>query len=180
MIGGMVRALALLAVLVASMGTALAMWSETLLVGVNVQTGEVDVAFTGYSCSDVGADPQAAGFTNEEGKDVATCTVEVASTDAEGDTIELLVTISNAYPGYTVDISLDISNIGTIPVKLYTYSVSADEPIQASLSIPEDTQIDPGDSATYVLTITVPQEAAETSTYTVSVTLEFAQWNEVT
>lgn len=161
------------------LASAIAMWSETLMVNVTVETGEVDVKFSSWSCSDAGPDPQAEGFHNEEGKNVATCSIDVERYDEEGDTVKLLVELNNAYPGYTVNITLEIENIGTIPVKLYSSDVSFDSPIEAVLIIPMDTQIDPGGKATYVLRITILQEAEELSEYTGEVELVFAQWNEV-
>ncbi|MEM0000269.1 MAG: hypothetical protein QXH02_04220 [Desulfurococcaceae archaeon] len=173
------KAIAIPIVLLVTIGFALAMWSETLLVNVTVETGEVDVKFSEWYCSDTGPDPQAEGYHNEEGKDVASCNIEVEEYDDEGDPIKLLVTLSNAYPGYTVDVGLIIDNIGTIPVKLYNWDIEVDEPIGASLLIPEDTQIDPGGYAEYILRITIPQEAEENATYSLELTLVFAQWNEV-
>lgn len=161
--------------------SAIAMWSETLKINATVNTGEVDVAFTDYTCSDVGPDPQAHGFHNEEGKDVASCSVSPEIYDNEGDIIKLNVTLSNAYPGYSVDITMNITNIGTIPVKLYSYSMTGlnDTALYASLSIPEETQLHPGETGSYTLHIEVLQTADELSTYTFEVTLVFAQWNEV-
>lgn len=173
------KAIAIPLAILAAIGFALAMWSETLLVNVTVETGEVDVEFSDWYCSDTGPDPQALGFYNEEGKDVASCTIEVESLDDEGDVIKLAVTLFNAYPGYTVDVYLIIDNIGSIPVKLFSSSVEFDEPISAELIIPSDTQIHPGENSTYILRITIPQEAEELSTYAGEVTLVFAQWNEV-
>lgn len=177
----LIQAFALIAVLAATMGTAFAMWSETLLVNVDVYTGEVDVAFTDWICSDIGPDPQAPGFSNAEGKDVASCAVDVEVLDNEGDVIKLLVTITNAYPGYAVDVNMSITNIGTIPVKLYSYGITGlnTTALAASLTFPADTQIDPGDTHIYTLHIEVLQEADELSTYSFEVSMTFAQWNEV-
>ncbi len=168
-------------IVLAMTGIAYAMWSETLKVNVTVNTGEVDVEWSDWYCSDTGADPQAEGFYNEEGKDVATCDIDIEKTDDEGDVIKLAVTLDNTYPGYSVDVTLVVDNIGTIPVKLYSHSFSGLEglPLDVSLTIPEDTQIDPGGNATYILHITVLQGAEENATYSFELTLVFAQWNEV-
>ncbi|MEM1628457.1 MAG: hypothetical protein QW551_04180 [Desulfurococcaceae archaeon] len=173
------KTLAIPILALAIIGMALAMWSETLLLNVTVETGEVDVKFSDWYCSDTGPDPQAEGFHNEEGKDVASCVIEVETMDDEGDVIKLAVNLLNAYPGYAVEVYLVIDNVGTIPVKLYSSSVEFDEPIMAELEIPENTQIHPGENSTYILKITIPQEAEELSSYTGEVVLMFAQWNEV-
>jgi len=166
---------------VIAIGAALAMWSETLTVNVSVGTGEVKVKFSDWYCSDTGPDPQAENFHNTEGKDVASCDISVEEVDSGGNAVKLLVTISNAYPGYSIDVGLVIDNIGTIPVKLYNYDISGvnTTALSVSLTVPEDTQIDPGYNSTYTLHVTVLQTAEENSEYTFEVTLTFAQWNEV-
>jgi len=158
------------------------MWSETLRVNVTVSTGEVDVKWSAYYCSDTGPDPQTPdSFSNTEEKDVAQCYVTAEEYDDEGDVIKLNVTIVNAYPGYHAEITGIVDNIGTIPVKLLSHNMTGvdESAISAYLDIPEDTQIEPGDNSTYTLTIDVLQEASENATYTFEVTLVFAQWNEV-
>ncbi|OYT55855.1 MAG: hypothetical protein B6U76_04930 [Desulfurococcales archaeon ex4484_217_2] len=167
--------------LLASAGIAYAMWSETLKINVTVNTGEVDVKWSNWYCNDTGSDPQAPGFNNSEGKDVAKCYVEPEKYDEEGDLIKLNVTIVNAYPGYRAVITGIVDNIGTIPVKLYNHTISSydTDALDVTLGIPADTQIDAGDNATYTLTIDVLQNASENSTYSFEVTLVFAQWNEI-
>ncbi len=180
--GSAVYGFVALAIVMLSIGTAMAMWSETLRMNVEVNTGEVDVKWSSWSCSDTGSDPQARDFSNTEGKDVANCDVSVEDFDDEGDVIKLKVTINNAYPGYKVVIKGVVDNVGTVPVKLYSYSIGEYDTnaLSVDLGIPEDTQIDPGMNATYTLTITVLQGAEEQSSYSFEVTLVFAQWNEVT
>ncbi len=179
---GIVFGLAIVGVMLASIIGAYSMWSETLKVNGVVNTGEVKVAFTGWSCSDQGPDPQLpnSNFNNSEGKDVASCNIEVAEVDSDSNAITLNITIDNAYPGYNPVISLNITNIGTIPVKLYNSTVNADEPLSVSLITPEHTQMHPDDTSTYQISVFVPQSAAENSSYSFTVTLTFAQWNEVT
>ncbi len=175
--------LASLALLIASIGAVAAMWSETLKVNVNVNTGEVDVKWSNWSCNDVGADPQIpnSDFSNSEGKDVAKCYVQAEKYDEEGDVIMLNVTITNAYPGYHAVIMLVVDNIGSIPVKLYSSSIGEypTSALSVSLDKPESTQIHPGDNSTYTLTVDVLQGAEENQSYSFEVTLVFAQWNEV-
>ena len=161
---------------------AVAMWYDTLKINATIETGKVKVKFSDWMCSDNGSDPQAEGFHNTEGKNVAKCNISVEEVDEKGNPVKLLVTLGNAYPGYSVDVTLIIDNIGTIPVKLRSYSITGidESALSVSLYVPEDTQIDPGDNSTYTLHITVLQDAEENSTYTFEVELVFAQWNEVT
>ncbi len=174
--------LAIVGVMLASIIGAYSMWSETIKVNGVVNTGEVKVAFTGWSCSDNGADPQLPNstFHNEENKDVADCNIEVAEVDADNNAITINITINNAYPGYNPVITLNITNIGTIPVKLYNSSVTADDPLQVNLITPTTTQMHPDETSTYQISVFVPQSADENASYSFTVTLTFAQWNEVT
>jgi len=58
---------------------AVAMWYDTLKINATIETGEVKVKFSDWMCSDTGSDPQAEGFHNTEGKDVATCDIRCRS-----------------------------------------------------------------------------------------------------
>ncbi len=173
--------LALLGVMLASVVGAYSMWSETLTISGTVDTGEVKVVIANYTCSDTGADPQVpdAGFSNSEGKDVASC--EITPVSEDGSVVGLQVTIDNAYPGYEAAITASIQNVGTIPVKLL--SATIDNPnegiINVTLTHPEDTQMHPGDVHDYTITVDVSQSAEERASYSFEVTLVFAQWNEV-
>jgi len=163
----MYKALFGLVLAVIVLGAALAMWSETLTVNVTVNTGKVDVSISAQ-CLEA---PEA------EGKDVASCTVTPSE---DGNSVT--VTISNAYPGYKVNVYLTVSNDGTIPVKLYRFSISEydESALSVTPTMPSNTQIDPGETSTYILSIEVLQGAEQSSTYRFTVTLTFAQWNEVT
>ena len=162
----MITALALLFI-----GGSYAMWSETLRINVTVNTGEVDVKWSDWSVSE-----------SDHGKPwVANTSVTVEANDSEGDAIKLAVVMNNTYPCYWANITLIVDNIGSIPVKLYNHSIDGvnASALYVHLDIPCDTQIDPGENATYVLRIHVLQNATENATYKFNVTLIFAQWNEV-
>ncbi len=177
----LVYMVAALAVVLASIAAAYSMWSETLVVNANIDTGEVAVSFGEVACSDTGADPQLGDpFNNGEGKDVASCSYELAE-DENGNMVEMTVTISNAYPGYEACIDFDVVNTGTIPVKLLSYEFEGvnETALTVSLEVPEDTQIHPEEASPYRLCIGVLQDADENSEYTFTLTLTFAQWNEV-
>jgi len=169
-------ALALIAIV---MGTALAMWFEKLTVDVTVETGSVDISVQA-ECNEA---PEA------EGKNVGSC-------EAEVDGNSVTVTISNAYPGYSADVTITVSNVGSIPVDLLggvpsvpsEYTIPCNQqgagPLYVTLSGPEDdTQIDPpgweDTSDTYILHIEVCQAAEENQQYGFTLTFNFAQWNEV-
>ncbi len=179
-----IYSLTALALIVASVGAASAMWYQSLRVNVTVHTGDVSVKWVNWSCSDTGPDPQTPDtvFHNEEGKDVAQCIIQPEITDDNGNVIKLNVTIVNAYPGYHADAALVVQNSGTIPVKLYTHSITGvdEDALAVSLGLPETTQIHPGENGTIHLLIDVLQTAEQGSTYTFEVNLTYAQWNEVT
>jgi len=171
----------LLAALLVAFGSALAMWSETIRINTYIHTGEVRVAFGGWQVNDNGADPQCRGYDNHEGKDVAHIYVTPERYDDRHNVIKLNVTIVNAYPGYCVTVKFNVTNVGTIPVKLFNYTMPGvnSTALCVGLKVPSDTQIHPGHNSTYYLTIGIRQAAQEQTTYSFEVRLIFAQWNEV-
>ncbi len=172
----------MLAALLVAFGSALAMWSETIRINTYIHTGEVRVAFGGWQTNDNGPDPQCGEeYNNNEGKDVARVIVTPERYDDQNNTIKLNVTIVNAYPGYCVKVTFNVTNIGTIPVKLLNGTVLNlnSTALGVKLGIPKDTQIHPNENSTYCLKITVKQAATELTTYSFEVKLTFAQWNEV-
>jgi len=179
-----IYSLSALALILASIGAVSAMWYQSLRVNVAVNTGDVAVKWSNWSCNDNGPDPQIpdSEFNNSEGKDVAQCMVKPEINDSEGNTIKLNVTITNAYPGYHANVTLVVDNIGTIPVKLYQHTMTGvnSDALAVSLQIPQSTQIHPGSNGTYYLVIDVLQAANQSSTYSFEVNMTFAQWNEVT
>jgi len=192
-------------IVLAMTGVAYAMWYETLKVNVTVNTGEVDVEWSNWSCSDTGIDP---GYD----KDVGSCDVSEEDYDGEGDVIKLNITLSNTYPCYNVTIYGKVDNIGTIPVKPYQFFIDnnhngvfdeGDTLITTDTWYPLDlddvsgkdvefmvylyddggrdgSQIDPNGYDTYGIVIHVLQTASENATYTFHLAFVFAQWNEVT
>ena len=169
-----IKGLTLVGLILLALGVAAAMWTETLRVNTYVHTGEVDVEWVYGYCSDTGIDP---GLD----KDVASCTVEPEEYDEEGEVIKANITITNAYPGYAVIVTLVAHNSGTIPVKLLEYSISEydETALTVEVVIPEDTQIEPSETLELGIGIIVLQEAEELSTYSFEVEFVFAQWNEV-
>jgi len=200
-IGKSIMGIFLALVMLASVSVALAMWSETLRINVTVNTGEVDVVWSSFWDNDTIEKP-------EVPLDVTKVYVEAEEYD-DGGVIKLNVTIDNAYPCYNVSIYGNVSNIGTIPVKLLSatikYTINAEEQsislplnqwvdldldndskadINVFLEISNDTdcdgtQIDPGSFDVYELTIHVKQDAKELTPYFFEIEMVFAQWNEV-
>jgi len=173
--------LALIGLVILALGTAMAMWYETLKVDTYVETGNVKVAWVDWKCSDTGPDPQAEGFSNSEGKNVAQCIVEPEIYDDEGNVVKVNITLVNAYPGYNPVITLTVKNIGSIPVKLlnYTDASDIDAPLSVSIGVPEDTQLHQGETHSITISIEVLKDAGEHESYSFELEFTYAQWNEV-
>lgn len=196
-IGKSVIGVFLALVMLASMGIAFAMWSETLKINVTVNTGEVDVAWVEAWSNDTIEKPDVP-------LDVTTVTIEPEVYDDEGDLIKFKAVIDNAYPSYKVGIYGKVLNIGTIPVKLLNATLRYDDKeiplklcqwvdldfnddgypdLNVHLGLADDggddIQIDPNEYDIYELVIHVKQEADELATYEFEVEFVFAQWNEV-
>ena len=165
--------LLLLAVLL----SALAMWSDALKINAEVRTGDVDVAFSGYVVVE----------GEEYGKPwVASCTVELREVEDEdlgnpsGDNdLDLSITVSNAYPGYSCTVYFRVKNIGTVPVVGPFYELPE---IPEGLGVvfePRLAQLHPGDEVEYSIHLEVLQEAEQGATYELQVHLKYIQWNEV-
>ncbi|MEM1970668.1 MAG: hypothetical protein QW422_07405 [Sulfolobales archaeon] len=176
-----------LVMVVSILASAVAMWYDTLKIHATIETGEVDVEFGEVSCTET---PEA------EGKDVGSCSVELVYGEEEGpddDDLDLVITISNAYPGYSCTIYFTVVNVGTIPVKgPFTGTDLGTFPASGELDLNEDgkadvkiyynlpvTQIDPEGTRDFSITIEVLQPSPESSELEFQLYLYFVQWNEV-
>jgi hypothetical protein len=198
-------AIATLAVLIA-VGVAFALWADVLKIHVEVNTGNVDVEFGSYSVKEYVGFPDGSGgwsFVPEgsdpEAKDVGQCTVALQDIENEENTslgtsagnndLDLVITITNGYPGYKCEVTFEVVNKGTIPVKLYffdqnysrlmlpaTFTIS--NAVECTLSGEDGAQVHPDDSATYTLSCVVQQEASENAQYSTQIYIQARQWNE--
>jgi len=121
------------AVLLVAVATAFALWADALKIRLEVNTGNVDIEFTGVPRATEMHGTQQGEY---EGKDVGSCTAEFTEVQDEEAAAagllppswnpssanadkELKIVITNAYPGYQCKISdVNVKNVGTIPVKL--------------------------------------------------------------
>jgi len=197
-------AIATLAVLIA-VGVAFALWADVLKIHVEVNTGDVDVQFGSYSVTEYVGFPDGSGgwsFVPEgsdpEAKDVGQCTValqevedeESGSPSSAGDNdLDLVITITNGYPGYKCEVEFNVMNTGSIPVKLYFFDQSGnrltlpatftiDDAVECTLSGEDGAQVHPDNSATYTLSCVVQQSASEDSQYMTQIYIQARQWNE--
>jgi len=169
--------------MLAVLGSAIAMWSDALKVMVTVKTGDVNVEFGQIIVDEL---PEA------EGKDVGACYASVGVIEDEdngyptgNNDLDLNITIVNAYPSYNCTVVFEVRNTGTIPVK----GPHITPPIGMSGSFGNngavsyahnmtEVQIDPGQSVWFKISFHVEQSASENSTYTLELKLMFHQWNE--
>ncbi|MEM2208156.1 MAG: hypothetical protein QXG17_05650, partial [Sulfolobales archaeon] len=121
------------------------MWYDTLKIHAEVKTGSVDVEFGKVWCEEV---------EEAEDKDVGSCSVETKEIENEGpggkNDLDLVITISNAYPGYSALVCFEVVNSGTIPVIGPYITLPKDLPNWLAVSHEiEPIQIDPGASRTF-------------------------------
>jgi hypothetical protein len=198
-------AIATLAVLIA-VGVAFALWADVLKIHIEVNTGEVDVEFGSWSVKEYVGFPSDGGWnyveegSDPEAKDVADCEVMLQDiedeeedsglgTPAGNDDLDLKIIISNGYPGYKCEVTFEVVNRGTIPVKLYFFDMNGnrlmlpatftlDNAVMCTLDGVDGAQVHPGDSETYTLSCAVKQSAEENAQYSTQIYIQARQWNE--
>ncbi|MEB3755526.1 MAG: hypothetical protein GSR79_01510 [Desulfurococcales archaeon] len=133
----------LLALILASIGGASALWYKTMTTDITVHTGELDwefrnnTVFDSDPCTDVLGNSQSNPDRNAfppnydvviapEGKDVGCTGVQLADMDGDGDYDTLNVTLNNVYPYYATEVDFRVWNIGTIPLKIWRIQVILD------------------------------------------------------
>jgi hypothetical protein len=147
----------------------------------------------GWSFMEEGSDPEA--------KDVGQCTVALQEvedeeaqsglgTSAGNNDLDLVITITNGYPGYKCEVTFDVMNTGSIPVKLYFFdkdgnrltplpaTFTIDDAVTCTLSGTDGAQVHPDNSATYTLSCVVQQSASEDAQYSTQIYIQARQWNE--
>ncbi len=198
-------AIATLAVLIA-VGVAFALWADVLKIHVEVNTGDVDVQFGSYSVKEYVGFPDGKGGWNfvpegsdPEAKDVGQCKVTLKEIENEESTslgtpagnndLDLKITIENGYPGYKCEVTFEVKNTGTIPVKLYFFDMygnrltlpatfTIDDAVMCTLDGEDGAQVHPDESKTYTLSCVVQQNASENTQYMTQIYIQARQWNE--
>ena len=201
-------AIATLAVLIA-VGVAFALWADVLNIHIEVNTGYVDVEFGSWSVKEyVGFRPGYGEWSfvpvgsTPEAKNVGKCTVTLQEIENEENTrlgtstgnndLDLNITITNGYPGYRCDVTFEVRNTGTIPVRLYFFNqdnqvynrlmlpakFTISNAVECTLSGEDAALVDPQDSATYTLSCVVQQTASVKTQYSTQIYIQARQWNE--
>lgn len=92
------------------MGAGYAYWTDNLYVTTTVNTGELDLYFDNTVT-------ESAISWNDDNNDVAYGTITYEEITADEPNSTATVTFNNIYPGATADLTLDIINDSTIPVR---------------------------------------------------------------
>jgi len=154
---------AILLIALAVAGFSYAWWTETLTIDGSVSTGKLDVAFENI------------GITLSE---YMTGAAEGIDTDSDGDYDKINVTIGNGYPCGWANVTFNITNTGTIPAKCTNITITAASELTATLNgIAKGDTIAAGDTKSCELTIHVKETADENASYTITVTIDFGQFN---
>jgi len=195
------------ALLLTTVAISFALWADVLKIQLVAYTGDVDVKFGSYSVKEYVGFPASGGgwsFVPEgsddpEAKDVGQCTValqevedeESGSPSTAGDNdLDLVITITNGYPGYKCEVTFEVVNTGSIPVKLYFFdehgnrltplpaTFTLDSGVTCTLDGKDGAQVHPDESETYTLSCVVQQTAGEDAKYETQIYIQARQWNE--
>jgi hypothetical protein len=157
-------------------GISYALWDKIITINGTVNTGTLDAIFEG---------PYTWSATYNGGQSVPAekltgITVDVGTAPDDPET--LLVTIDGLYPCITIHINYKIANTGTTPWIVNDVSVSPAAGFPGTVTVTPatlvGTQVDAGISIPADLEVHITNDAAQTSTYTFSVTIHVVQWNE--
>lgn len=103
------------------LGIGYAKWSDTVTITGTVNTGTIDLAIADVGVTDLGPDPQCGVGDNHEGKDVAqTVSANGTKASCEGFYNYITETFTNVYPWYKAGFTIQLTNCGTVPVKVET------------------------------------------------------------
>jgi hypothetical protein len=184
----------------ATIGVGYGLWAKTLVIEGKVRTGELNAI---YSIERVA---ESWDFNNPigeewEGKDVALCEAVLDASGLKPDLPNtgpqaIKVTITNSYPSFNCFVLYDITNTGSIPIKVHLPEYSKDgitwvsggfggfdDPMHVNSWPPsptyeDDAQLEPGESVLKWLHFHTGQRATMNTDYTFYVRHFVHQWNE--
>ena len=169
----------------AGLSVGYALWGSTLQINTTAKTGFIDLEFVSFTCSDVPGQPDL-GQT----KDVASAECSLSDSDGDGGNDVLTITIINAYPGFQMMVNdVTIRGVGSVPVHITDTSFVFDDGDGALVMDLQGfwtdsnlvcRQIHAGDTITgdFWLYMSVEELALQNHTYTFTVSLDHAQWNQ--
>jgi len=151
-------------------GFSYAWWTDALTISSTISTGELDVEFTGAyttSCSEYMQ--CSVGFENGNDAEPSSSPVDYS---------KMSVMVDNGYPCGWCNVTFTIHNCGTIPAKVDKITITAANELDVTLEgLSEGDEIDVDGSVSPTLKIHINENAAELSSYTVSITIDFKQFN---
>jgi len=155
-----VLAMALLLAL-GAMGTAYGAWSDEIYIQGTVYIGNIDA---GLACGTCWEEPDTSG----------------TDIDCTGGSMTLNIDVTSALEGVDYYCNFNVSNTGSLPVKIETMNLTDLSPgvAEAIEDLIEGTVIDPGTSATGKVHIhlTSDKQVGQDLAFTLSVSVE--RWNE--
>ncbi len=182
----------LLIVLLAGIGVAYGLWSETLTIEGTVNTGDVDVEFANVQKSEyIGVIENNQYMIKHEsnfpGKEnAANCSYD--SEEAGTDNETLKITVEGAYPSWYCVVLFDVKSTGSVPVHVYEPELVEDDGFdnpgwaEATCWLGEVgyQQLHKDDSMSCQVEIHFTNDdlVTEDDQYTFAYTIEARQWNE--
>jgi len=168
-------------------GISYALWEKSVYVDTYVNTGNLDVVFSGVT----NMDPPGPPISYDPKDGTHRWDKDVGWTNVTGIGEEVInVTLHNVYPCYYNDLEVEINNTGNVPVIIQNYTVIPDGFVVASGNGHNDgplwidwangkgSQLDHFDVAASSFKIHVEQCATPGATYTFTVKLCVVQWND--
>lgn len=174
------------------MSVAYGLWYQTLYIYGTVNTGTVSATWKPHHCWDIEYNPATGEYKNYSN----------ISCEVIRDT--LFITVTNAYPSVHYYCAVNLTNTGTIPIKIYnpgfidgnlSHNIGQLEfitdpnkvqwpddfqhpPVNTFLWITNGTQVHPGEFAMGVFHIHLENTAEQGATYVFAYQLVVEQWNE--
>jgi len=152
-------------------GFAYAHWAKTLFIGGTVETGTLECKFV----------PPLVMDDNEIDKNVGGHSGYISD-----DGKSIIITITNAYPGYEVYTVFKVKNTGSVPAIITDVIIDEDATTPPPDDIPDlevslvnllGMQLEPGVTTCAEVDILIEQPAGEMETYQVSVTIVAQNWS---
>jgi hypothetical protein len=102
-------------------------------------------------------------------KDVGWSTTELLDSNGDGLNDQVIVTIGNAYPSYSCEVTATVLNSGTLPVRITSVDVTT--PFGVTVSQPKlaGVVLNPGQQADAQFLVHVEQEALQSYSYTFTI-----------
>lgn len=153
-------------------GTGYALWSENLYINGTINTGSLGAKMVLIDTYD-----NELTIENNTKKDVSNVTAVVSE---DGSTMN--VTVNNAYPCITYTVVFNVTNTGSIPLKIFVSSSNVPccvtVTIDPNINYQNEIQLHPGESLQFTLTIHLSNSCSENAQYSFALTLFYHQWNE--